>query len=187
MQMIKSIGSISSICQSHINNTRLTDGKKTLSQLLREEREELFGKNNQSFRVISEVMPVSVKPNKQDRRPLRYREVIDALQEIIEQIPASCNVTASVLFVNQTFAHKYWTAVASYILHECYFMPNLQIRSFLPLERDVTRLVRRVILPIFDMKGEMLEARGFDPAIDYETQFYDMFDYFMILKGREYA
>lgn len=187
METIKSLGSLSAICDSHIHNYRLTDGKKSLSQLLREEREELFGKNSQSFRVVAEVMPVSVKPNKQDRRPLRYKEVLEALEEIIKQIPKSCNIQASNLFSNQTYADKYWTAIAAYILHECYFMPNLQIRSFLPLERDVTRLVRRIILPVFEMDAEMLKIRGFDPAIDYECHFYDMFDYFMLLKGRDYA
>jgi hypothetical protein len=191
MHVIKSIGSLSSICESHIHKDRLTDGKKTLTQLLREEREELFGEKSRKFRCISEVMPISIKPNKQDRRPLRYKAITHALESIIAQIPSVCDIRLGSLFVPQTYHDRYWVAVTAYILHECYIVPNLQIRSFLPIKYDVVRLVRKVILPLFKLQKnsslDIIIANGLVAGIDYECQFYDMFDYFMRLNGRDYA
>ena len=178
MYRIKSIGNISDlVVPINVNGQKLQRPEKKTSELLREERELLFGNKDREKipRMQKRFLPLSKRQGKTIPQPINDEEIYRSCNLILAGLHKGGNAghikNISDLNLDE---NKYWLLFVCYILFQCFDYHAQNISHAFNIWRDIYSQANR------RFKIEFTN----DP--NKEQLFLETFDYFMEYNGMEY-
>lgn len=173
-RMIHSIGSLSEYITSQSEKSDRKKDSRKLSEQLKEERELLFGESKK--RVFKTVLPNSKKHRRHMIELTEIKELENVFTEILDKINEvkKTNWTLEQVRNVKTYKLNSHRMTIGYVAYQCFFIKRKQIGAYFNMHHDIVGRANKMFIKLFEkISGE-------------ETEFLEVFDYFMILKKRNY-
>lgn len=176
MGTIKSIGNIGDmIAPRRLDGVKKPRPKKKLSELLREERQLLFGKEKKKTRRnTTHSLPRAIRSGSNTVKAYKEDEIVLALTNVIDYLRKRKIKDIESLGDLAHPDNRYWQLYVCYIVYQCFDINAQHIAAYFNMTRDITTQTHRLF------KKE-IEHGGHN-----EEEFLNVFDYFMQLNKMDY-
>lgn len=175
MNQIKSIGNLGDmIAPKRWDGCAVAKPKRKLSEMLREEKELLFGNKKKAKRNITHTLPRAVRRGSNTVQPYNEAEIVLALETIIDYLRKTKVIDLQSIQELDMIENRYWLLFVCYIAYQCFDLNAQHIAAYFNMTRDITTQTHR------HFKKETQNG------VHDEEQFLKVFDYFMRLNKMDY-
>lgn len=175
MNQIKSIGNLGDmIAPKRWDGCERKKPTRKLSELLKEEREMLFGTKQKKKRNVKHNLPRAVRGAINIPKAYNEGEIVNAITQVLDYLRKTEVIDIKSINDLNLLENRYWQLYVCYIVYQCYDIHAQFVSAYFNMTRDITTQTHRLF------KKET-ENSNHD-----EEQFLKVFDYFMRLNKMDY-